>query len=58
MFANDFLQVASVEIELVTSVYFIALADKLHTGMTKVSHEGRRLLISNIAFGSSSLVVP
>jgi hypothetical protein len=44
--------------ELVVSKYFTAVADALHTVMTKVSQDGGRLLISNRVFKSSSIVIP
>ena len=55
---NDFLRVASIRIELVTSEYFTTVADVFHTMVTKVLHEGGRLIVSNMAFTSSSIVVP
>ena len=57
-FANDFLRAASVMIALVTSKYFMVAIEALHTVVTKVSHEGGRLLMSSIALNSSSIVVP
>ena len=57
-FANDLLQAAFVRIVLVTSEYFTTIVDALHVSVTKVSHEGGRLLMSNIAFNSSSIVIP
>jgi hypothetical protein len=44
--------------ELVVSEYFTAIAEALHTVVTKVSQDGGRLLISNRAFSSSSIVMP
>jgi hypothetical protein len=44
--------------ELVVSQYFTALADVLHTDVTKVSQDSGRLLISNRAFSSLSIVIP
>jgi hypothetical protein len=44
--------------ELVFSEYFTTVADALHTFIKKVSQDGGRLLITNRAFSSSSIVIP
>ena len=41
----------------VTSEYFTTTVEALHTVVTKVFHEKGRLLMSNIALNSSSVVV-
>ena len=56
-FTNDFLRATLDKIELVTLEYVILVVDALHTVVMKVSHEGGRLLIRDIAFKSSSIVV-
>ena len=47
-----------IRIAFVTSEYFTAVVEALHTIVTKVSHEEGRLLMSSIALSSSSIVVP
>jgi hypothetical protein len=44
--------------DLVVSEYFTAAAGALHMVVTKVSQDGGRLLISNGAFSSLSIVMP
>ena len=41
-----------------TSEYFTAAVEELHTVVTKVSDEDGRLLMTSIALNSSSIVVP
>ena len=55
---KDFLQAASVRIELMTSEYSMAVVEALHTVVMKVSQEEARLRMSIIALSSSSIVVP
>ena len=57
-FASDFVRSASVRVALVTLEYSITMVDALHTIVTKVSHEGGKLLIESMAFSSPSIVVP
>jgi hypothetical protein len=44
--------------ELVVSEYFTAVVDALQMVMTKVSQDGGRVLISNRALSSSSIIIP
>jgi hypothetical protein len=44
--------------ELVVLEYFTAAVDALQTAVTKVSQDGGRVLISNRALSSSSIVIP
>ena len=47
-----------VRIALVTSEYLTTVVEALHTVVTNVSHEGGRLLMSNISLSSSLIVFP